>query len=316
MKPELILNELSLRPIAPTVFQARARMFTLVQTITAATSSGAKRSLRHDISDFDLAPSYPLSKWRNDNEVDRDARSYWKNLETKYPLENDLAEIADKALGYEFFLNESEAKGLGYVWLTDSIALSLANTERWDVTSLDLEMRYLDEEDGLIHAVEPIRHASQRAHIQHHALWLKSINRIQIESGEELWQNRAAVFPHLAFCDVVEDQLRELRPPEMLKQVLQWLDRLNDYCSAWQHGSFDHHMISGNNISPETQMTMDQYGLSHRTFRCPDGERREFSWHCKLALQAWRIHFVHELGPGHIVIGYIGKHLPTVKFRT
>lgn len=315
MQPELILNELSLQPLAPNLFQARGHMSALVQTIIAATRQGARRSLRRDVPEFDLAAGYSLSKWRNDGEADQAERSYWRSLETKYPLENDLEEIAGKARGYDFYLDESTARGLGYVWLTDGIALSLANDPRWNTTSLDLKTQYLNEEGEMIDALEPVRHASQPTHIQHHAAWLKSASRIQIETGEELWQQRAQAFPHLAFCDAVEDQLNLLPSPEMLKQVVQWLNRLNEYCSTWQRGPFDHHQISSGRISPEQPGTMAQYG-SQRTFRCPDGEMRPFIWHCKLALQAWRIHFVYDLGPGHILIGYIGKHLPTVNFPT
>ena len=53
-----------------------------------------------------------------------------------------------------------------------------------------------------------------------------------------------------------------------------------------------------------------------RTFLCPDGEERLFSWHVRYTPGAGRIHFL-PLGPREgCLIGYIGHKLPTVKYPT
>jgi len=38
--------------------------------------------------------------------------------------------------------------------------------------------------------------------------------------------------------------------------------------------------------------------------------RRVFSWHSKIACEAWRIHFRTSPEARRVLIGYIGKHLP------
>lgn len=47
-----------------------------------------------------------------------------------------------------------------------------------------------------------------------------------------------------------------------------------------------------------------------RTFLCPDGERRVFSWHSKINYEKWRVHFIDFPATRRVLIGYVGKHLP------
>jgi hypothetical protein len=54
------------------------------------------------------------------------------------------------------------------------------------------------------------------------------------------------------------------------------------------------------------------YG-AERTFTSLDGTRRVFDWHVKVG--HWRIHFDPDVGPGKLLIGYVGKHLRTKKFN-
>src|SRR6266700_2741161 len=77
MDLEMVLNELSLRPLASDVQVARQRMSNIVSTIAAATKLGVGRVLRthRDFNSEEIAPGYPVAKWRNDHEVDREARS-------------------------------------------------------------------------------------------------------------------------------------------------------------------------------------------------------------------------------------------------
>ena len=56
-----------------------------------------------------------------------------------------------------------------------------------------------------------------------------------------------------------------------------------------------------------------------RDFLCPDHQRRRFSNHLKLFSSNWRIYYLEtrsgEVG-GRAFIGYIGVHMPTVKYPT
>lgn len=74
------------------------------------------------------------------------------------------------------------------------------------------------------------------------------------------------------------------------------------------------HFLAINQDKDVLQSKLDKY-LKERTFYCPDGKERLFERHVKLRFCNWRIHFFTEQ-PGIVIIGYIGRHLPTVKYRT
>ncbi len=80
MDLEMVLNELSLRTPAPDIPTARQWMTELIQTLRTATSSGVKRVVRtqDDMNSIQLAPEYPLAKWRNDPTVNREERSFFR----------------------------------------------------------------------------------------------------------------------------------------------------------------------------------------------------------------------------------------------
>jgi hypothetical protein len=84
-------------------------------------------------------------------------------------------------------------------------------------------------------------------------------------------------------------------------------------CSQnWKNGGFT---VTGYSLdeSGESEPTLNQY-RQERTFTCPDDEERLFERHIKLRFCNWRIHFF-PLKPGKVIIGYVGRHLPTVNYR-
>ena len=93
---EMILNELSLQP-AGDRYAARQWMNTFVQTIKAAVSQGITRSLRTQRIFYDtvLAIDYPLRRWLNDDDVDRESRRYILRLSTKAPFWDGLQDLYD-----------------------------------------------------------------------------------------------------------------------------------------------------------------------------------------------------------------------------
>jgi hypothetical protein len=114
---EMVLNDLSLLPLAEDKWAARQRMEKLVGTLQAATKSGAERVLRVDVdvNYIELAPDYSIAHWRNDPRVDREARRYFLRLSTKAPYLQDVndPQILDRHFSSDFFLGESRAVGPG-----------------------------------------------------------------------------------------------------------------------------------------------------------------------------------------------------------
>lgn len=312
---EMILNELSLQP-ANDRYIARRWMDTFVQTAKTATGQGVARSLRTQRGVFDiaLAIEYSLAHWINDRTVDREARRYFQRLSTKTPYWDGLPELCDSIAASEFHFGDRAACGLGVAYLLENLAISLPSEECWDVHLVTLHAMSIVEaeeetEDDFQESDVQVVHASQESHID--GEWIRNRLRRDVLDGNDLWMRRKELFSGLSFCQAVEGQVRDL-PPVMLSSTLRRLFELEAYCQSWTEGGFDKDQLL--NATPESESTLGQYG-SERTFTCPDGLERTFSWHVRLTPNAWRTYFapVHETRT--MIIGYIGPHLRTARYH-
>lgn len=116
-------------------------------------------------------------------------------------------------------------------------------------------------------------------------------------------------FPNLIFCDAVENQIQTIGT-KLLEVSIQKLLTLDDYIQKLSVNYFDTSNLPFN-ASEESESTLNKYS-KERTFRCPDGVDRVFSWHIKFF---GRIHFYPIPNSKQCWIGYIGTHLPTTKFN-
>lgn len=94
------------------------------------------------------------------------------------------------------------------------------------------------------------------------------------------------------------------------------LSRLDKALAEWMTGPLHPQMTSSGESS--STLTHGVYGPM-RDFVCPDGVERRFSNHLKLFSNNWRIYYWEaraDDGGGRAFIGYVGEHLPTVRYRT
>ncbi|MEI6043956.1 MAG: hypothetical protein WCS37_06150 [Chloroflexota bacterium] len=315
MAVELVLNELSTQTLASDAQTARQIMSDLVQTIRKTTAYGVSKVFRCH-SDFyatTLAPSYTLIQWLADKSIDQELRRYFRSLATQVPFLIDRPTEQSNALSFEFKYEGETAYGLGVAFLIDGLAVSLKSHPKWDTSSVEIELLQLDEAAEWVKESASVRHASCPEHLEQYAQWIRSCLKANIKTLEDLWKSRNTLFPSLSFCDEIEEQLQALKTRElMLHPVIKRLFELNDYAKTWQSGPFDSQSL--HKATPESQQTLDSYG-DQRTFTCADGQPRIFSCHVRLTPDAWRIHF-YPLAPGQFFIGYIGPHLPTMKYAT
>ena len=320
MDLEMVLNELSLRTTAPDILTARQWMSEFINTLSKATSNGVKRVLRtsDEINSIELAPSYPVARWRNDKEVDKEEKRFFIALTTKAPFWTDVAEeIKDEFDLSEVRYQGKEAKGLGFALIIDALAVSLKSKARWNCNRLELEVRRIDENDELIDEQVEITHASHKSHVQEHADWIKNRIRTGVRDGVELWNNREDLFPNLEFCESVSKQVQSIRKGQIeLNPVVKALFELQKCCKTWNTGSFS---FEGSpiEVSPESKQTLQNKKYKQqREFVCPDGVKRLFDLHVKLRFCNWRIYFCSKEDPGKVIIGYVGPHLSTDKYPT
>jgi len=128
------------------------------------------------------------------------------------------------------------------------------------------------------------------------------------------WERKEKLFSRLIFCPRVEGDL-EILGAKYLSQILDRLITLDRFAQTqWLNGEFDYrkaNMTTSLRISPESKETMSQEKFSNmRLFKTPDGSTKCFDLHIKTG--DLRLYFYPE--NRKIFIGYIGKHLQTVKF--
>ncbi|MEG5000390.1 hypothetical protein [Microcoleus sp. B4-D4] len=323
MDLEMVFNELSARTLAPDISTARQWMSELIRTMVAAKGCGLKAMrTKEDFSAIILAENYPLSRWRNDNEVNREERTFLRTLATKTPLSVDIPDIEIKIKvedpDCELSLQGSQTEGFKVAHYLETLAISLNSESLWNSSRIKLELIQIDDNEELIEESVELIHASQKNHVLEHADWIKK--RLQSEriNGMELWNRRDELFPSLQFCEAGNKQLRRLRAgEERLQLVLEILYQIEDCAKNWKMGYFS---LDGTSIevSGESKPTLDKY-RKERTFVCPDGKERLFEQHAKIRQHNWRIYFfleVSEVGIRKVIIGYVGTHLPSVNYPT
>jgi hypothetical protein len=260
----------------------------------------------------ELATGYPIARWLNDQGVDREKRLFIGTLATKSPYFEDLLGTTE-AKGFdeaEFEFNATRADGLGVAYLLDAVGISLSTSAPWNATNLRIIYRTLNGESGELEEQEvDVRHVSTPEHSNTHAGELRNDQVDAVVSGPKLWDARAELFTRLGFCESVGPQIAGLTSGTGgLSIVFRSLMELQALCESWIEGTFDSRGIP--NTTRESGATLQQFG-EERTFTCPDGSAREFSWHIKRG--SIRIHFIPDAVNKNCLIGYVGPHLRTAK---
>lgn len=309
MDLDMVLNELSLRT-ANSVQTAKQWMLDLTETAQIATEHGVNNVLRvhSEFYTAEVATGYSVSDWLYDSSVDLEARLLLNAFITNGPLLDDLqdTQIEDRKLLSDFCHEEKAANGLGFAFLLECLALSLRTEPKWEVSSLVVEATWLEDDNNLNSETVTVVHASRLEHIHEHIAWIQNRLSRGVRDGLDLWNRRSELFPSLSFCETVSKQMQSLGNP-ILRQVVKRLFELEGYCKTWTSGSFNPDELPSK-ATPESETRLQKF-RQKLTFKCPDGEKRIFSLHVRMTPGAWRLHFCVELGPGQIIIGYIGPKI-------
>ena len=313
MDLDMVFNELSIESPATDIFKARQWMGGFIDTVRAASLAGVNRTLRThvDMHYALLAPEYPIARWRNDHEVDIEARRYFRSLTSQYPPLEDLPEIGNDMLSRDYYFNDKKSFGFGIAYLLESLAVSLPSDDVWNDSWKEVKTQWLAENGGLTSRVVIVPHASNPIHIGLLSEWISKRLATGIKDGNDLWRRRRELFPHLTLCDAAATHILPLHKGiPVFRQIIKRLFQLEIYCESWQSGSFSAGELPFK-ATPESEPTLRKYSKEREAI-CPNGNCIVFSWHGRITPQAWRIYFDFTLGPGAMHIGYIGPKLPTV----
>ena len=324
MTVSLIFNDLSVRIPAPDKRTARSWMTEFTSALRAAVELDVVvLRIRDRFGELLLSQNYPMHAWFHDNRVSREEQEFLLAYATRYtfiqPYDRDLGGdevFQSNKLVFDAKFEGEKAEGLGYARLLNGLAISMLSESRWDTPQLTIECEELNPESGEIERDWVIlRHVSRVQHVfEDHAAWIEERIIDGVSTGKDLLRVANARFPSMVFCDNARKQVEDLTESSVqLPRVRDRLFELGQLVEGWRHGGFNYHQI--HNSSDESPSTISRYG-DQRRFVCPDGRRRLFSWHLKGLPFMWRIHIRALQEEKCVLIGYVGKHLPTVKKPT
>ena len=279
--------------------------------------------MRDNFGDLPLSPDYPMAAWFDDNSVSRDERDFVLNYATQYslirPYDGDLRGDdefqSDRSLFEGRFRGEI-AEGLGFAYLLKGLSLSILSEQCWDTDWLNLDcFEWEPERRDFVEKSETLRHVARSHHVTDtHVSWIEKRIRVDVRTGPDLIQRAGSLFPNLVFCSGARKQIEKLESSSIhLPRILERLFELEKLANAWTQNGFNYGQI--HNASPESPSTMGRYG-EQRRFVCPDGQGRTFEWHLKGLPNAWRVHILADAKEKKILIGYVGRHLPTASNPT
>ena len=260
-----------------------------------------------DINYLEIAPGYPIAKWRN-AEVDRDIKRRFLGLcdhiKICAPSEDDIICISqDKKYG----------QGLQLAAEVDAPVISFTFSECWqqDYISCSIYLCANDESYD-----ENIRNFSTKQSICVHHDWLKEqANRdlANITTPEQFLSRIDSQFPSLLFLDTAIAQIKHSLPLKAIPIVVEKLHQLETYFSCWDGGVFQRDAFPARFIAPESDKTLEAYKKEH-TYSF-NGRSLLVSYHVRYtgADYPGRIYFYPDHETKKCIICSLVTKLPTVK---
>lgn len=311
-----IFNEISANGRYADKFAACVGIENLLRLALMLRERGCLSSLRvvEGFSGLRLTPDYSIRQWCVDRTVgaNRDLQRFLLTHATRAPFIEKYIADAEEDCIIEFLFEGSPCFGLGLAYLWDSFVLSLDVDHRFAQPKIAIQYQRLCNNCESTDCVEvdSIAFESQLPIIQEK---LQASQRAKLYNGISVIQNGMSFFPRILFGQEARKQLQDLTGSEIFfRELLRHLEILNTTMERWSFGPF---APEGITWSTESKSTMDQFG-DLRTFICSDGISRKFPLHSKIMSANQRIHFLPVMGTKTVHIGYVGKHLPTNKYRT
>lgn len=318
--PDIALNKTSFsHHPAPSQQAAQDAFGNFVLTIGALIDEGVCRSVvRSEVCLQDIAipteggDEWKVHNWLIDKNVDHDLRSFILALDTKIPIEEGLilnSEAEEDLINNEYRAGAQDGPicyTAGLALHTGSVVVSLATHSIWDTSQLSVFV--INEATPT--QKETVDHASHESHAKILFELYKSRHFLSIKSPSDFSTTKANLFPNLRFSPDVDDQVEKLEPPYFFNALAKLL-KMNETALRWAETKslIPDYKFQWSNESPST---MDYYGKD-RQFRAPGGGTAIFEKHIYFS-RRHRIHFIEDRTSRDFVVGYIGDHLPTVKY--
>ncbi len=260
----------------------------------------------------ELVPGYTFYEWLKHPQVPQKEKAFFRTMINRRQCikEKDF-------LDSEMMIKDERGKYVSAVgclvaYELENYVVSMNTSNIWRTDEIERTYISLEADDKKV-VIQNCCFENQIGILQKK---IKSKLMISVSSGQELWEKREILYPHLLFCDCVQKQLKEARISLHIQMIMERIQILEDYFANF--GGCFHKNDVGYGCRAESETVENNEKLRKmRIFRTPYGYEEFFTWHISFPGNfPGRIHFIpdteHHLG----IIGYIGKHLPTGKFST
>lgn len=310
----MILNELSMHGNIQSVNDLRIFMHDFIEICHKLSSEKGDNDFYYteDLMLNNFISGYSLHDWLRDENVPMKEKAYVRKIINRKQLLRP-EDFSESQLLIRTSINKMQ-NALGclaaYEW--EKYVVSFLTDEVWRQEQLLGLYVTMDETDKEV----LIRNCSTVLHVDELILDQQKQCRLYISSGSELWDKRSILYPHLIFCECVKKQMEEARVNLHIEMIMKRLQILEDYFADFD-GNFDKEKL-GHRCRPESESVQEDDELKRmRVFETPYGEKVFFSWHISFAGNfPGRIHFYPDAVTKKGIIGYVGKHLPTKRFKT
>jgi hypothetical protein len=247
--------------------------------------------------------------------MDHDLASFFDSLSRSVPADAGIDELTINAIlrltpdgpavGYEqTFASVIAASTHGMICAAlKFVLIGFLRSELWRFDAMGF---VCDTETFLFdHVAEP-------SHGE--AIRVRRIAAVRDElTPRSFWSLRTRVFPNLLFGVDVEKQIERFNTI-LLPLLFRRLAELDARCKLWRESADDAFPEGATEISRETAQTMKRYG-NDRRFRGHDGHPRTYEDHMWID-RSHRVHLICHSEIKIVEIGYVGPHLPTMRYPT
>lgn len=310
----MILNEVSIRGNSMSRVEINHAISQLLRVCQRLSHEKDDRDFYYttELLTTELISGYTIHDWFQNPEVSQKEKAFFRTIinrkhlikETDFPGSELIVEVECG--------QKMTAVGCLAAYESESYVVSMNTSVLWQMEEIAGTYVTLERDDQEV-SVENCCFEEQLTSLGDRE---KARMRLFVSSGKELWEKRELLYPHLCFCDCVQEQLEEARITLHIQMIMKRLQVLEDYFKDYD-GRFNKNDV-GYGCRGESETVEKSDDLRRlRVFRTPYGKEEFFGWHISFAGNfPGRIHFIPDAEHGLGIVGYIGKHLPTGQYTT
>ncbi|ABZ98613.1 Hypothetical protein LEPBI_I2529 [Leptospira biflexa serovar Patoc strain 'Patoc 1 (Paris)'] len=286
-------------------------MIQFIKTFQSSSKYGfTKIRFPTGLDEIFISEGYSIKNWIYEGRGD-DLRTLLLGVSVKPFIDEEREEIVSEFIDTKVEVELEDKShnislGIFGAYLSQSITIGFVFQKYWERVIFAIRVYNGDE----VASNETIQNIYSPNSIQQFDIETKIYLALkkEIESMEYFIHKISKFFPQLFFCENAKEQLSRISVGDMrFNNLLKKLIRLNAKVSSWLDGWFDFKNL-GIECSPDSPERIRKT-LDKRSFLCPDGIIRVFSYHLKWSIgkDEVRLYFFPDPENRKIYIGYIGN---------